>query len=282
MSEARRPTPPDEPRPAIRENPYLERLKGQGLSFQIPEILANALPHERRRDRLTGMPLESGRTRGEIVGTLSDCLREDRPWALIYTDADNLKSANDDIERKFGDLVIVQGAVRLGTALKNAQLSSRVEVIAFRPSDAADEICVWLFDVNEDELGRLRAELAKIETPIPIQNPAFELSSSATMISSSDESIRERLEEAKEFLSGDAENLEHQLYEELKTMAGKTVTKKKIEKRVEKLKNISPTLGVEGYMEALAEVLSGKRLSHSEWLDVLKMLKDKIDGVKWG
>lgn len=258
-------------------NPWRQRLEAQGLSFTIsPKLRETPQVSDLRRDRLTGIAMESDDIRQTVAERLSACIKEGRPWAFIHTDEDSLKLANDTYDRKLGDMVIILGAARIGTVIENVQLAPQVEVIAARPGDAADEINLWLFGASEDELQRLRVELIAAESPLQTQDPPFDFSVTTTVISSSDESIKDMLETAKMWLAENPEKTEYDIYEKVKEKAETIVHLRKIEKDFERIKNISPEMGVEETIEQISREFGDRRLSRVVLQRLLEIVAKKV------
>lgn len=257
-------------------NPWYERLEKQGLELTIPPRLKETpLVADLERDRLTGIAKESDEIRRTVAERLSASIREDRPFAFVHADEDNLKLGNDKYGRLFGDIVIIAGVARLGRIIENVQLGQQVEVIMVRPGDSADEVNLWFFGISSEELNRLRQELTAGENSMQTEEPPFSFPVTTAVIASSDESIKERIQTAKSFLEKNPGKTEYNFYAEIKERAETEVHLKKVEKDYTKLKEISPGMSIEEIIEWMCAQFGDRRISNGVLRRLLEIAAEK-------
>jgi len=153
-------------------------------------------------DKDTGLPIMHTAFRIMVADEFSDCVRRGKNWALLKSDADNLKKANSDLGRLFGDMVIRYGAAMATNSVSELNLSKDTKIFAARPSTGgADEVEIWLFDLEDKEMGGLRERLLRhVNRNFPIEEPNFTFSTTADIVTSRDGQVRDLIKSAREYM----------------------------------------------------------------------------------
>ncbi|HLL60541.1 MAG TPA: GGDEF domain-containing protein [Candidatus Nitrosocosmicus sp.] len=235
------------------------------------------------RDPLTGFPQESHEDnvyKNFLLDSLANAIREDRTWAVVYCDGDNIKVANT-ISEPLGDLAIKYTAFRFGEAIERAGLSSQVKKYPARSRNAGDEFMFLLTDIEPDDITRLQNELARsMDSKITVNDPRFVFSYSATMLHNAykDPDIQSYITETREFLRAHPDRCPTVLFDRLKKVASHEASE------IKELKDLS-RLPVEELLEA-KNIAAFKRimLSHlgnsrigDKLLDVIMTFSMKAD-----
>jgi hypothetical protein len=266
--------------PTSVKNPWKETLEKQGIDFTIPShILTGTDIFEKTKivDEKTGLRIENDQLRTHTVTLLSDCIRNGKNWAVVYSDGDNLKEANN-ISREFGDMAIVYSAAKTIQAIEKSNLGPNVKIITSRQEDAGDEVVVWLFDVSNQDLQNLYREIDLIQAPTKINNPSFRLSTSTAVISNDDRRIQAEINNSKPWLLADNSRLAYNLYQhEIMDRAEKDVKLKKIDKDIDRLKDLPENKlltanNMDTFIKAISETFGNSRISDKVLEILLKLV----------
>lgn len=262
------------PEPEIKPtSPWRQKLEAQGVSFNFPEgqPLVGVLV---RRDGKTGLPIEDDPIRKNIASGLSDAIRNGQKWAFAYVDVDNLKKANDNVERPFGDMVIVYGAAKTAQAVESSNLSKDTSVSITRPTDAADETNVWVFNLSDEEQQRMQENIKAAEEPLELQDPPFSLSLSSAVITSDDPRIQNELNKAKLWLLQDDDRIAFDFYEEVKNIANKDTILLKTAKDLKRIphEQMLTAQGVQEIISVLTQEFGNSRISEEALELILKLM----------
>lgn len=228
----------------------------------------------RTTDRFTHIPIEDDSTRGVIATKLSACIKDDGQFAILYTDLDQLKAANDRVGRPFGDSYIKWGAARVFEELDKLNLSFNVEVAAIKPGYAADEIIVFLMYSSVEDLEKLKGLEQALKTPVELENPSFTLSLSHGLITSEEPKIKERLEKKeKAWLEEDNRRIAFEFLNDLIAEASTLTKTQKILKDPSRL-DIEELQGKDilSIINTISKTLGGTRISGPLLERVLKLV----------
>jgi len=204
----------------VVQNKWEQNLRKQGIPMDIPDGFKTIPLLDKQgitpvKDRLTGLPIEDNHIRKLVTTELSSSIRGGENWAAVYGDGDNVKPANDKIDRKYGDMVIRYGASRVLTAIDSLNLSPNVKIISARQADAADETITWIFGLSQEELRKLREAIEKGGEGINVSNPSYTFSVSATVLGSDDSRFEAKKAETAKWLLEDPSRNAYDFYQEL-------------------------------------------------------------------
>lgn len=197
-------------------NPYSLFLKEQGINFK-PQIkylenrfLIKYAAGKRLggpRDEKTGLVTENGDLREGLAVGLTETIRRGENWAVMTIDLDQLKKANTDIGRLFGDVYISWGARKAIDILKeNDQGESLLgKTVVFKEGKTSDEIKLWFFGVNKKELEEIKklndiVNQSSQELKIKKSNKKvkFNFSLSSGLVTSKDKNIQRKIKKTLE------------------------------------------------------------------------------------
>lgn len=267
-------------------------LKSKGLLLEPRSKFQdlNWLSLESRQvDRLTSLPLLNNETRKVLVGELSQCIKNNKKWACLNTDADQLKTANDRLElgRNFGDEYIKWGAATVTDALEKTSFSDGTIIRMVRPSHAADEVIVWFFNLTDEDIKKIPNIQESIEIPIPISELSFTFSLSSGLLSSNDHLVKESLDTTREWLSSKSKAQAFDLFQQIEERTDEITKMEKISKDLSRLslqdllrqKNISALITV------MKNNLGGSRISNHlleiilqlQSISTIRLLHNKLD-----
>ncbi|MDO9028421.1 MAG: hypothetical protein Q7U68_06135 [Candidatus Roizmanbacteria bacterium] len=131
-----------------------QAVKGHKLNLiTVPKFQdLNWLPPEvRTTDRLTGLPILNNETRNILVNDFSNAIKNNSRWVCLYADADQLKTANTKHGRGFGDVYIKWESALITQTINDLHFSEEMIIRVIRPTYAADEIIIWLFNLQEKD-----------------------------------------------------------------------------------------------------------------------------------
>lgn len=236
-----------------------------GLIFDVPGRFSDiqSFPAGTHLDPMTALPIDNDKVREMTIRKFSDAVRKGRRWAIIYADADNLKKANSDVDRQFGNMTIRESAARITTILDKLGLSDTVEMIALRQTNAADETIIWLFNQTEEDQQKIEAALQEIEMPLEIANPTYTFSTTAALITQDSPEIADILTKAKKHLSNNPDNIIADDYNIIKAIADTQVGLKKIVKDVERIpaERLLSASGLDEVRNIISDTLGNSRIS---------------------
>lgn len=143
----------------------LGRLAGWSFSVLFAYLVLSWLRLHRRMaelalyDTLTGLP-----NRNLLMDRLSQMIhrseRLNRPFSLLYIDLDGFKKVNDTLGHKVGDLVLLEVATRLHTALRRSDTVTRW---------GGDEFVALLGSSDRDSAAAIAENLRRlVDAPISI------------------------------------------------------------------------------------------------------------------
>lgn len=243
---------------------WQETLKRQGVDFSVPPRITHIPNIRPTKDRITQIAIEDDRIRTLIAGRLSTAIRNNENWAVIYSDVDNLKKANT-IERKFGDEVIRYGTATIAQAVDKS-LPSNAEIIATRQTHAADETVIWAFGVSDEDLTKLEQELTLADNPRTLEEPKFVLSTSSSLIASSNPRVQVNTMDAKTWLVKDNRNVAFNFYQTVVELATADVGRQKIAKDLSRLpaeELLTADGNIDKFIDIMTENLGDSRISKS-------------------
>lgn len=258
-------------------NPWQEKLEKQGLDFSIKEKFLKTPDLNFKTDHKTNLIIETNDVRIHLVKNLSDCIKNGKKWALVYSDVDNLKTANTRYKRPFGDMVIKYGAAEITQFVDSVGISPNVDVLTTTDTRAADECSVWLFGLSDKEIAKLRYSSKLQNNDVRISEPEYSFSTSKTIIAYDDPRIQEELKKTQEFLASDKNNLAYDFYQHsIKEIAENDVARTKIEKDLDRLRNLPQDrlltdVSMKSFISKIVETFGNSRIS-DKLLDVLLKL----------
>lgn len=256
------------------------KLEEQGVNFAIPPRFKDItnLPTGLNKDTKTGLIIDDEKElRTFLASKLTAAIREGKDWAIIYSDADNLKKANTEYGRELGDMVIKYGAARITQAVEKTNLSSDAEVIAARQTHAGDEVVTWCFNVTEEEIKRLKEVIRESEEGVRVADPNFTFSTTATVISSTDVQGEASMEETRLWLTEDSDRIAYEFYQGIVNRADNDVKLLKTAKDLARLPEgeIATADGIKKFMEIIIGNLGNSRMG-DELLEVIMKLTSVV------
>ncbi|MBI3366476.1 diguanylate cyclase [Candidatus Roizmanbacteria bacterium] len=199
---------------SIKDDKYYKVVLSQGQILEVPKAFRNLhFFHDRGRkslvqaDELTGLPVENSKLRKALARELTRCAKQNKNWTVMYVDLDQLKTANDKIDRRFGDVFILWGAAQITNAIteysKNGAIDLEKKTILYRPKEAADELAIYFFDVTEDEMKAINEMQLRLvdrgsHPIIDVDKKKFRFSLSSGLVTSKDPVVNRMVERAKE------------------------------------------------------------------------------------
>ncbi len=212
-----------------------EAITQSGESLVVPEKFThlwhigsalNLRPWELLRiqkDSKTNLIIENSVIRSRLVEKIDNWIRIGKPLMFVQVDADNLKTFNEDRKygRDVGDLLIKRSAAQSLRVIDNAVnlTNSNISVAAVRPTHAADELEVWIFCNDENEVVAIKKLLPDIDDPIVFDDGKNSFSSTAVFAVSSEASVVRAISEYKQrVISSSYSRQKARPYEVLKAM----------------------------------------------------------------
>lgn len=269
-----------EPTPGVQErptpNPLEAKLANQGIPLKVPDRF-KVVPSELSqlaRDEKTELYINDDHiARQYLAGRLTDSIRKGKPWALISSDADNLKKGNSDHGRAFGDMVIRYGAAAITQALQSVELSEHAEIIAMREATAGDETTIWCFNITDEDIVKLESVLPGAGTPHETQDPKFSFSISAGIISSQTPQNEEALRETQQWVTENPSRIAFAFYQGATEKVDYMIKLEKLAKDMERLPldEILTLKGMNNFVELIKNNLGDSRISKN-LLDILLRL----------
>lgn len=229
--------PPQEFIPFAPANSHIEQVQKQGLQFEIPNrILRSAEISGLQRDRLVRLPSErDNQSRLRVIGELSKAIEQGTSWALLYSDSDNVKVANN-YDRDLGDLAIRYGPAAVSSLIEKVGLGEKVKIVGYRLGDAADETAFLIINASAEELARLKEGLDNLklqQANITIKNNEvpYEFSTTAKLLSHDDPEIdQDYLKETIQIVKNGGKAFE--FYKKINTMLKTRVDEEKLVKDI--------------------------------------------------
>lgn len=248
-------------------NLWEERLAKQGIDCTIlPRYTDQSSLSTKEIDDLTGLPVETNSFRHHTAAELGRCIRDRKPWAIVYADVDNLKLANKKHGRLFGNMVIKYGQAGMVRVLdKLTQINPQIKVTLARASGAADETIVFISDFKPEEMETLKEMLKEMEKPVSITDPPFILSSTSAVIDSLDPTIREDEVATRTWLAGEPDKIPLNFYQQLEDRADVIVGELKIAKDLARLPidDLLNSKGISQFIKIMTDNLGDSRISSS-------------------
>jgi hypothetical protein len=213
--------------------------------------------------------VEDDRMRLFLADRLSQTVRERKGWARIYIDGDNVKKANLEQTRRFGDMVIKYGAAT-GTQLANSlSFLEDIEMYATRQTQAADETVINIFGLTPEQ------EQAVVETfstnsRKQSENPHFTFSVTTAIITSTEPRIQDELRATETFLQDNPNNIGRNFFRQVDTLLENDVNVLKATKDLERLteEELAEAETLSEFIAAVTEKIGGSRIM-SETLETL-------------
>jgi GGDEF domain-containing protein len=100
-------------------------------------------------DNLCHLPVFTPEVRKQIFSELSADIRTGKHFAIVEADSDQLKSANQQISRHFGDLTIIASAAQHTQTLETLEITDQPMV--FRSTEGGDELHIIFRNINESD-----------------------------------------------------------------------------------------------------------------------------------
>lgn len=197
-------------------NLHYKLLKEQGIDITIDR----AFLHDRFllrtdrgkhlggvRDSKMSLVTENPSLRKGLAITLTECINTGRNWAQITVDLDQLKKANTDVGRLFGDAYLRWGAVQVVNILKqNDQGESLLgKTVLYKEGTTSDEVKLWFFGVSDEELKeieKLNRRVNKRTQQVRVtgnknQELKFNFGLSSGLVTSKDREVSKLIDEAR-------------------------------------------------------------------------------------
>lgn len=112
-----------------------------------------------RKHGLTELPVLNEKVRQRLALAISKCIENDEHFALVISDADQLKHLNDIAGRPMGDLGIKANAAEMIRQLVGAGLGD--DAYVFAAGESPDEVAVFVRNLDSDKIEKLRQVVAK-------------------------------------------------------------------------------------------------------------------------
>lgn len=257
-------------------DPLTEKLQAQGIDFSMAKRIVSSenFPMEVIVDPKTGLVIETDSVRAYIATEFTKAVTNGKKWIAIYADADNLKHANAQYGRQFGDKVIQYGAATVSQIIDRANLSRSVEILATRQDSAGDETSVWCFGVEDDEIERIKQEIKKRSEGDEVTNPPFKFCVTIAAITNDDPRVQEVLQKTKEWARSNSRRPAYQEYQKIVSTLDSDVREIKIAKDLERLptNGLVEQQGLQETMRLMTTELGDSRIS-AALLDVLLRLQ---------
>lgn len=273
------------PRSIDIAHPYEQTFRRQELNITTPpRILEKVIIHpEAKIDHLTGLPVEDNVLRRSIIENLGTCIKNGTNFACVFADVDQLKSANN-IDRKLGDEVIKYGAAQVTGLVADLDLENVTTYIT-RQTDAADETVMWLFGLTDEQTASLKQKTSefrrKKDTVTLDDGRVLPLSSSASLATSKDDKVIDRVNSLQSELNADPQKQPYGFYEDLKTELDDRVKIFKIAKEIANvpIDQASGVRGVNAIINLFAEEFGGQRTS-KQLLKALMRISVEADRLR--
>jgi hypothetical protein len=255
-------------------NPWEGRLHDQGFNFDIPPRFINlhGLPREVTTDTLVGLPVEDDKMRLFLADRLSHNVRDGKGWARIYIDGDNVKRANHEQSRRFGDMVIKYGAAT-GTQLADGlAFPEDVEMYATRQTQAADETVISIFSLTPEQ-ERAVEEAFSTDSSKQSENPSFTFSVTTAIITSSEPRIQDELRATETFLQNNPNKIGRNLFREIDNLLENDVNVLKAAKDLDRLAEgeLTEAETLSEFTDAVTEKIGGGRIMRETLETLLAM-----------
>jgi hypothetical protein len=302
VREAKGIAPDPEDAKDIAQNKWRAPLEAQGLRFDVPDFfeLGADLPREIMQkdvtvDKLTNLPLENDAVRTEITRNVETALRNGDEVIIVSADEDNLKQANTELGKPFGNMLIRGGASKITRALADMKLPEGVKVVVVRQTGAADETIAWITGIPKVDEGNpmhvdtLRNTLQQRinEATAPAQATldkdgkpvTFTFSTTATVMATTDPRIATEVRNVRENTNGEPTNHTYELYNTMKEITDVEVSAIKISKDLGRLpiESLRTAKGLEEVKQRLTEEIGNSRISKP----LFKASMDIVSGLAW-
>lgn len=214
-------------------------------------------------DQITGLPVETDEVREALVVRFSSAVRRGESWAYLYTDADELKRANERHSYAVGDFHILRTASVVTTAADPSNFTPTVEAVAVRSRDAADEFSLWFFGLMPGDLSYLNRLQNEIEQPFPLNAIDFTCSVSSFLITSTtpNDEFQEALTDTRRWLKRNPFNEATNLFHHVRKLARRETLAKKALKENDRLLGPSDQSGFADFIAAASRTIAGGRMS---------------------
>ncbi len=275
---------------ADRKNPWQNKLEEQGLNFTIiPGRFLEIPKLNFQIGEKTGLMVENRDMRFYLINKVSYSIRNEKKWAVVYADTDNLKTANTKYGRPFGDMAILYGAAAVTQLVNKAKLNPNAEIIPLRENHTADEYSVWLFDLSDEEIKKLHNEIdLNLHNGIHVNRDElmFHFSISAALMAYSDSRIQGQLEETIRFLASGDNRLAYDFFQNsIKNILEEDVAEIKIEKDLDRLNNLPQDellteTNMDKFIKGIATIFGDSRLSEPLLTVLLKFASAKAITLK--
>lgn len=179
-------------------SPLQETLAKQlGSDYsQIPNQFTHSQlpPHLKEMthpDNLCRLPVYTNEIRHFVLSQISAAIRDGSDFAIIKCDSDQLKSANEQISREFGDETIKYSASQITGKL--SQMTFNTPPLIFRSTTGGDELYLFILNATPAELTQaenlvkdLNSTSRSVTIPSLKTDHNFTMSTSAGITSSQD------------------------------------------------------------------------------------------------
>jgi len=195
-------------------NPYFQLLTKQGIPVRIDKeylrdrflLRTDSGRHlGGTRDTKMGLVTENQSLRKGLAIAFTETVKRGDNWALMTVDLDQLKKANIDVERLFGDAYLRWGAVQVVNVLRENKQGENLlgKTIVYKEGTTSDEVKLWFFGVNDKELKeikKLNKKINKRTQSVKILNKnnnefTFNFSLSSGLVTSKDTDVLKIIDE---------------------------------------------------------------------------------------
>ena len=276
--------------PSVDHNKWRYVLMNQGLILHPSSKFKDVswLPAGVRSvDSLTGLPILNNETRKVLIGEFSECIKNNGKWECINIDADQLKTANSKYGRGFGDEYINWEVAITTKAIEDAALSNTATIRVVRPTHAADEAIVWLFNLSDDDMQKMQKLQESIGITVPIPDLSFTFSLSTGLIKSDEVSIQKSLSDTKNWLTQDKERSAFDFFQTIEDKTDELAKLEKISKDLYRLplSELMKQQNISLLIKVMTDNLGGTRISEHllelilklQSIQTIRLLGNKVD-----
>ncbi|QQG44265.1 MAG: hypothetical protein HYW86_05430 [Candidatus Roizmanbacteria bacterium] len=264
---------------AIEEKMREQKPVSQNILSNVPakfkDLTRYTGDHEKKADRLTGLPIFDGSVRYHIIGEFSDAIKKGEGWAIFSADLDDLKRANL-ISRSLGDDLIVAGTNDITQAFDPALLSPTAKIYAVRPTHAADEVIIFGAGLNQNDFEMIRNRQREIvqmkidlkEDKKGDEQNKFTSTVSSCLLTSEDVDLQRAIEVNKRALLNGEVRHTYAFFKGLINLTDKRIVKIKINKEMKRLREVIRSGKAEGIdfkmmIDSLTLALGNRRISEA-------------------
>lgn len=242
-------------------------------------------------DKRTGLPLETDDMRTAATSRLGEAIMQNEGFACLYTDSDNLKSANY-ISHDLGNSIIRSDAARICALLQKMNLPDGSTYV-MRQAEAADETIVWVFGLTDDQLNELRDKIDAFsrqrirfnvdggEGDHDDEKSELILSTTAASVDSRHEHFRERIATTKQWMEEQSaagnDVIPRNQYKEIMQYVDDQTKLLKIAKDIARVpvEKLGAAVGRQRVKELLSDTIAQTRVSRPLAWTILSIMEDR-------